>query len=291
MGQYSANIDDFGMDSRCMAGPLPHRLQAARDAGFTQIVLSASDLAQYPQGFESAVAAVRESGLRVTGFRALTDFEGLTGAMQDFKLEVAQAMLGMCHALGCRLLVLEASGASQTSSDNSEITRTLRQLSTLAIPKNIRIAYRAHPRAIAARDFAQAWDLVCQADMPNLGLCIDMLEVLCSDSTDNDLEMLDSEKLFLVQLADSLGDCQSGLRVFAGAGEHTAALVEMVTTLHRIGYRGNYCMAVSNADYQSMPPAVAAQHAWRSAFWLGQDVLQRSVPMPNKIRLKRQFVL
>ena len=291
MSLYSANIDDFGMDSRSMAGPLQHRLDATRDAGFTQILLSVADLAQHPQGVDAAIAAVHASGLRVTGFRALADFEGLSGAMLDYKLDVAKSMLGMCHALGCRLLVLDASTARQASAESPDITRSLRQLATLAIPKNIRIAYRAHPQAAATREFAQAWDLVCLADMPNLGLCLDTLDVLCSQSSDNDLEMLDGEKLFLVQLADCLGACESGFRVFAGQGEHDAALVDMITRLRGIGFRGDYSLAVVNADYQHMPPAQVAQQAWRSALWMGQDVLQRSVPLPNQIRLKQRSIV
>jgi len=290
MSHYSANIDDFGMDSRSMAGSLQQRLQTVRDAGFTQIMVSASDLAQHPQGPDAAINTVRESGLRVTGFRALVDFEGLSGALQDYKLGVAKAMLGMCHALGSRLLVLDASTAPQASTDSADIARSLRQLATLAIPKNIRIAYRAHPQATVVREFAQAWDLLCLADMPNLGLCLDTLDVLCSRSSDNDLEMLDGEKLFLVQLADCLGGCESGFRVFAGEGEHDTALVDMTTTLHRLGYRGDYSLAVMNDDYQHMPAAQVAQNAWRSALWLGQDVLQRSVPLPNQIRLKHRTI-
>lgn len=291
MSLYSANIDDFGMDSRSMAGPLQQRLEAACDAGFTQILLSACDLVQHPQGAEAAIATVRASGLRITAFRSLVDFEGLSGAMLDYKLEVAKSMLDMCHALGCRLLLLDASTAPQADSHNADVARNLRQLAMLAIPKNIRIAYRAHPQAAVTREFAQAWDLVCLADMPNLGLCLDTLDVLCSHSDDNDLDMLDGEKLFLVQLADCLGTCHDGFRVFAGQGEHDAALVDMITRLRGIGYRGDYSLAVMNADYQHMPPAQVAQHAWRSALWLGQDVLQRSVPLPNQIRLKQRAMV
>jgi hypothetical protein len=35
-----------------------------------------------------------------------------------------------------------------------------------------------------------------------------------------------------------------------------------------------------------MPLATVAQRAWRSAQWLGEDVLRRSVPLPNQLRLK-----
>jgi len=185
-------------------------------------------------------------------------------------------------------LVLDASSQPQSSSDSETLARNLRQLAMLAIPKNIRIAYRANPHSHSVRDFAQAWDVLCLADMPNLGLCLDAVDVLASASTDNDLDMLDTDRLFLVQLADQMGTTASAFRVFPGEGEHAEAMVTFITTLHRLGYRGDYSLAVFNPDYLQMPAAAVAQRARSAALWLGQDVLQRSVPLPNQIRLKHR---
>ena len=58
MSYYSANIDDFGIDSRALAGSLETRLQAIRDVGFTQVALGATDLINHPHGLDAAVQAV-----------------------------------------------------------------------------------------------------------------------------------------------------------------------------------------------------------------------------------------
>ena len=76
-------------------------------------------------------------------------------------------------------------------------------------------------------------------------------------------------------------------RVFPGEGVHSEALASLVSKLHELGYRGDYSFEVFNDDYQQMPLPTVAQRAWRSAQWLGEDVLRRSVPLPNQIRLKR----
>ena len=55
------------MDTITLAGPLEAKLKAVREAGFTQIMLNATDIVGHPGGESAAVAAVRESGLRVTG--------------------------------------------------------------------------------------------------------------------------------------------------------------------------------------------------------------------------------
>jgi sugar phosphate isomerase/epimerase len=77
-------------------------------------------------------------------------------------------------------------------------------------------------------------------------------------------------------------------RVFPGEGVHSEALAELVRKLHQLGYRGDYSFEVFNDDYQQMPLDVVAARAQKAALWLGEDVLRRSVPLPNALRLKRQ---
>ncbi|MCY1166150.1 hypothetical protein D9M73_60690 [compost metagenome] len=109
--------------------------------------------------------------------------------------------------------------------------------------------------------------------------------------------MLDPARVFLVQLADFMWTeiksveeriaTARHFRVFPGEGVHSEALAQLVVKLHSLGYRGDYSFEVFNDDYQQMPLPTVAQRAWRSALWLGEDVLRRSVPLPNQIRLKR----
>ena len=134
-------IRDFGMDTISLAGPLPAKLDAVREAGFAQIMLSARDLAGHAEGPEAAIRAVRASGLRVTGFQVLRDFEGLSGHLQEYKVDVAKSMLEMCAALDCRVLLACSSTSTHASADADCIARDLRRLAMLALPLRIRIAY------------------------------------------------------------------------------------------------------------------------------------------------------
>src|SRR3979411_1672018 len=99
------NLDHFGMDTITLAGPLEAKLRAVRAAGFTQIMLSAQGILGHPGGGAAAIAAVQKSGLRVTGFQVLRDFEGLEGHLHAYKVDVAKAMLEMCRALRSRILL------------------------------------------------------------------------------------------------------------------------------------------------------------------------------------------
>ncbi|MES2051916.1 MAG: sugar phosphate isomerase/epimerase family protein [Pseudomonadota bacterium] len=297
MSHYSGNIDDFGMDTISLAGPLEAKLRAVREAGFTQIMLAAKDLVTHPDGMDAAVAAVRASGLRVTGFQVLRDFEGLSGHLHDYKMDIAKSMLEMCHALGCRLLLICSSTSVHATSDKAALVRDLRKLAMLAIPMNIRIAYEALSWGRTVNEFPQAWDIICEADMPNLGLGFDSFHMFATNTSLDELDMLDPARVFLVQLADFMWTeiksveeriaTARHFRVFPGEGVHSEALAQLVVKLHSLGYRGDYSFEVFNDDYQQMPLPTVAQRAWRSALWLGEDVLRRSVPLPNQIRLKR----
>ena len=93
------NLDHFGPDTITFAGSLEAKLKAVRAAGFRQIMLSAGDIVGHPGGEQAAVAAVRASGLRVTGLQVLRDFEGLSGHLHASKVGVAKAMLEMCQSV------------------------------------------------------------------------------------------------------------------------------------------------------------------------------------------------
>ena len=137
------NLDHFGMDTITLAGPLEAKLRAIKAGGFTQVMLNATDIVGHPDGEAAAIAAVRASGLRVTGFQVLRDFEGLSGHLHAYKVDIAKAMLGMCRALGSRVLLACSSTSAHASGDLELLTRDLQKLATLAVPFGIKVAYEA----------------------------------------------------------------------------------------------------------------------------------------------------
>jgi len=290
------NIADFGMDTITLAGTLPAKLAAVRDAGFGQIMLSARDLTGHDAGVEAAIAAVRASGLRVTGFQVLRDFEGLSGHLHDYKVDVARSMLEMCAALDCRVLLACSSTSKHATDDADAIARDLRKLAMLALPHRIQVAFEGLSWGRTINQYTQAWDVVQRADMPNLGIGIDSYHVFATQTPLDTLDDVDPDKIFLVQLSDFMWnevrtpeeriDTARHFRVFPGEGVHSAQLADLVRRLDRLGYRGDYSFEVFNDDYQQMAPATVAARARRSALWLAEDILRRSVPLPGAMRLK-----
>ncbi len=298
MSQFQGTMDDFGMDTISLAGPLEAKLQAIREAGFGQVMLSARDVVGHPQGLQAAVQAVKDSGLRVTGFQVLRDFEGLSGHLHAYKIDIAKSMLEMCAALGAKVLLVCSSTSVHATQDIDHLAADLRKLAMLAVPLGIKVAYEGLSWGRTINEFTTAWDVVFRADAPNLGIGLDSFHMFATQTALDDLELLDPEKIFLVQLADFMWQeirsveeritTARHFRVFPGEGVHSEATADLVNRLYKLGYRGDYSFEVFNDDYQQLPLPTVAQRAWKSAQWLGEDVLRRSVPMPNQIRLKRR---
>jgi sugar phosphate isomerase/epimerase len=296
MTQQTGRIDDFGMDTISLAGPLPAKLKAIREAGFSQVMLSARDLVGHDGGVEAAIAAVRDSGLRVTGFQVLRDFEGLSGQLHDYKVDIAKSMLELCAAVGSKVLLVCSSTSAHATGDRDLIARDLRKLAMLAIPHGIRIAYEALSWGRAIEEFPAAWDVVMRADMPNLGLGLDSFHMFATKTSLDELQWLDPERIFLVQLADFMWQeirsveeriaTARHFRVFPGEGAHSDQVAAIVSRLHAQGYRGDYSFEVFNDDYQQIPLPDVARRARKAADWLGEGILRRSVPMPGLMRLQ-----
>ncbi len=286
------NQDRFGMDTITLAGPLEAKLRAVKAAGFSQIMLMARDIAGHPDGEAAAIRMVRESGLRVTGFQVMRDFEGLTGNLHDYKVDIAMAMLEMCKALGSNLLLVCSSTSTHASGDIDAVVADLSKLAMLAVPMNVRIAYEALSWGRHVNEYMQSWEIVARAGRANLGLALDSFHILAAGSDIADFEEIDPQKLFLVQLSDFMWhetpsfeerrETARHFRVFPGEGVHSAEVAGMLRALDAMGYQGDYSFEVFNDDYVQLPLPVVTARAMRSVQWLLGQVPRRSLPLRQR---------
>ena len=289
-------LDAYGMDTITLAGPLEAKLAAMKAVGFSQVMLSARDVVGHPQGLQAAVAAVRASGLRPTGFQVLRDFEGLSGHLHHYKVDIAKSMLEMCAALDSKVLLACSSTSRHATQDLDAIARDLRKLAMLALPLGIKVAFEGLSWGRTINEFTTAWDVVCRADCPNLGLGLDSYHVFAAKTPLDAIEDLDPGKIFLVQLADFMWQetqtfeermtTARTFRVFPGEGVHSEQLADLVLRLQRLGYRGDYSFEVFNDDYQNLPLPVVCERARRAAVWLAEDILRRSAPLAARMDLR-----
>jgi len=285
------NLSNFGMDPVTLAGSLETKLQVVKAAGFSQIMLWGRDLVEHPRGFAAAVQVVRASGLRVTGLQVIRDYEGLSGPLHDYKLDVVKSTLEMCQAVRAPLLIVCSATSSVVTEDDGRIDSDLRKLANLAVPLGVRIGYKAVPWGKRVSDNSDAWDVVERINHANLSLVIDSFHVIANETPLDSLEEIDPRKIALVQLADFSIPAIHGheaqrmtanhLRVFPGEGVHGGQVAEFVRRIDHIGYRGDYNFLVFNDDYQQLPPHVVVDRARRSVKWVTDQVLRRSLPLRN----------
>jgi 2-keto-myo-inositol isomerase len=287
-------IADFGMDTISLAGPLQAKLQAIKQAGFSQVMLAARDLVGHADGWQAAVEEVKQSGLRVTGFQVLRDFEGLSGHLHDYKVDIARSMIEMCAALKSPILLACSSTSRHATNDEAVIARDLRKLAMMALPHGIKVAFEGLSWGRHINDVVGAWRVVEQANAPNLGIGVDSFHSFATRTPTEALQDVDPEKIYLVQLADFMWqeistveeriETARHFRVFPGEGVHSDETRRLVIELDRMGYRGDYSFEVFNDDYTQLPLPVVAERARRSAAWLAEDVLHRAVPLPGGAR-------
>lgn len=278
------NLDNFGMDTVTLPGTLESKLLASKAAGFTQIMLWSKDLVNHPQGLDAAVRAVKASGLRVTGIQVMRDYEGLDGALHQYKVDVAMNMLQICHAVGSPLLMVCSSSSAHATGDLNVIAQHLAKLANLAVPLKIRIGFEALSWGRHINQYTQAWEVIQMANHANLGIVIDSYHLLANNASLKELDDIPGHRVAMVQLSDFMWreihslqekvETARHMRVFPGAGEHSIELSNMVRRLHRSGYRGDYSFEVFNDDYLQMSSDVVADHARRSAKWVTDQVLR-----------------
>src|SRR4029453_1414357 len=98
------DLGRFAIDTVTLSGTLEDKLRVTRDAGFGGIEIWAKDLVSHPAGVPGAVAAIRASGLRVTSFQLLRDYEGLDGHLHDYKIDMANSLMDLMDAAGAKML-------------------------------------------------------------------------------------------------------------------------------------------------------------------------------------------
>jgi sugar phosphate isomerase/epimerase len=224
----------------------------------------------------------------------LRDFEGLSGHLHGYKVDIAKSMLEMCAATGSKVLLVCSSTSRHATDDLDHIAKDLRKLAMLALPLGIKVAYEGLSWGRTVNEFTTSWDVVCRSDCPNLGIGLDSFHIFAAKTSLDAIEDLDPEKIFLVQLSDFMWNetptfeermtTARTFRVFPGEGVHSEDLADLVMRLDRIGYRGDYSFEVFNDDYQQLPLSTVAERAKKSATWLHNDVLHRSAPLPSWTR-------
>jgi len=247
-----------------------------KSAGFATTEFWPRDLFEHPEGPEIAVALLRQTGLGVSAYQALRNFEGMTPTIRAQKLGIAEQLMDQMALIGAQLLVLCSNTASDCDGDHGRISEDLARLGDLAQSRNIRIAYEALCWARWIRDYRDAWKVVRAAAHNYVGVMLDSFHIFALDLPLDGIAEISADKIFLVEIADmpkinlDLIEVSRNYRLFPGEGVMQVA--DFVKRVRRAGYAGHYSLEIFNAHYRSIDPLTAAERAMRTMSKLFSEI-------------------
>jgi 4-hydroxyphenylpyruvate dioxygenase len=174
--------------------------------------------------------------------------------------------------LGASMVLLCSNVATATIEAPEVAAAQLGLLADLAAEYEMSIAYEALAWGKYVSDYRDAWKIVQLADRSNLGICLDSFHVLSRGHDPAEIETIDAEKLFFLQLADAPAFDMDVLswsrhhRLFPGEGSFD--LTTFLSHVLRAGYRGPLSLEVFNDTFRQTDVQRTAAHALRSLRWL-----------------------
>ena len=258
----------FGCTTSTFGGSLSGKLRAMKSAGFVTTELWSRDVFEHPEGPDIANDLMRETGITVSVYQGLRNYEGMAANVRDHKLGVAEQLMDQMALVGADVLVLCSSTAVDSDGDHGRISEDLARLGDLAQSRNIRIAYEALCWGRWIRDYRDAWNVVSAAGHDHVGIMLDCFHIFALGLPLDGIGEIPARKIFLVEIADMPG-CNLDLielsrhyRLFPGEG--VTPVADFVRRVRAVGYRGDYSLEVFNAHYLASDPATVAERAMRS---------------------------
>jgi 4-hydroxyphenylpyruvate dioxygenase len=249
-------------------GKLPEKLRAMQAAGFGATEFWPRDLFENAEGPGIAIDLLRETGLAVSAYQALRNYEGLPAQQRAQKLGIAEQLMDQMALVGCDVLVLCSSTDPDSSADRARIAGDLRLLGDLARTRGVRIAYEALSWGKWISDYRDAWQVLKAADHPQVGMMLDSFHIYALGLPLTGIDAISADKLFLVEIGDMPGTSLAPIevarhyRLFPGEG--IAPIEEFLRRVHAIGYQGWLSVEIFNAHYFAGVPQEVAARAMRT---------------------------
>lgn len=246
-------------------GKLPAKLRAMREAGFVATEFWIKDLFEDPRGPDYAIGFLRDSGLRPCAYQALRDYEGSPPAVREHVEAIARQMMEQMHWIGTDLLILCTNMREDASGERSRKVDDLGRLADLARSFGIRVAYEHVCWGRHTQDYREAWSLVEEVGLPNLGIMLDSLHIFCPGLPLDGIDRIDPDKIFLVELADipatRLGHMDVARHYRLMPGDGVAPVEDFIRRVEAIGYQGLYSIEIMNDRYLHDEPGLVAKEA------------------------------
>jgi 2-keto-myo-inositol isomerase len=252
-----------------MKATLPQDIAAAGAAGFKALEIWAAKMATYLEAYsvEDLKALLGEAGLQPASinsiefitFRPAKEYEAIKAHCREL-CELAQA-------LDCdRIVVVPSPTPEGVGWDaiRSESVRVLRELSEIAFPYGVQLAFEFLGFAwCSVRTLAQCWDIVKETQRGNVGLVIDTCHFYAGGSELGSIEQVEPKKILIFHINDvedrPLETIEDAHRLLPGEG--VIPLADILIRLKHIGFDGLCSVELFRPEYWERDPVELAAAA------------------------------
>ena len=262
-----------------MSGTLRQKLEAIAAAGFDAIELFEADFVAFNGSARELRAMAADLGLGIDLYQPLRDFEGMPAALHRRNLERVERKFDLMQELGTPLMLVCSNTSPQSLGDAGLAAAQLHELAERAARRQLRIGYEALAWGRWVKLYAQAWNIVRQADHPALGLILDSFHTLSLQDDPAGIAALPGDRIFFLQMADAPLMAMDVLqwarhhRNFPAQGQF--ALENFLEQVLRAGYSGNLSLEIFNDVFRATPNRRTAVDAMRSLLFLESRVRER----------------
>ncbi|MFI8224458.1 3-dehydroshikimate dehydratase QuiC [Pseudomonas sp. NPDC085632] len=273
-----------------LSGTLPEKLEAIAAAGFDGVEIFENDLLYYDGSPREIKQMCADLGIAITLFQPFRDFEGCRRDRLARNLERAERKFDLMQELGTDLVLVCSNASADSVGDQQILVDDLRLLAEHAGARGLRIGYEALAWGRHVNTYQQVWDIVRQADHPNLGVLLDSFHILSLKGDPRAIADIPGDKIFFVQMADApilamdVLEWSRHFRCFPGQGEFD--LPGFLAPIIQSGYTGPLSLEIFNDGFRAAPPRANAADGLRSLLYLEEKTRQRleqeATPVANR---------
>ncbi|KJZ38360.1 3-dehydroshikimate dehydratase QuiC [Pseudomonas fluorescens] len=262
-----------------LSGTLPEKLEAIAAAGFDGVEIFENDLLYYDGSPREIKQMCADLGIAITLFQPFRDFEGCRRDRLPRNLERAERKFDLMQELGTDLVLVCSNASADSIGDEQILIDDLRLLAEHAGARGLRIGYEALAWGRHVNTYQQVWDIVRQADHPNLGVLLDSFHTLSLKGDPSAIAEIPGDKIFFVQMADApilamdVLEWSRHFRCFPGQGEFD--LPGFLAPIIKSGYTGPLSLEIFNDGFRAAPPRANAADGLRSLLYLEEKTRER----------------
>ncbi len=251
-----------------MRATLEEDVKAASSAGFKALEIWAGKMNHYLQShtLNDLRALFTSNGIQPVSINSIEHITFKGDGYSEIR-EQCRRYSEIAEAVGCDKIVVVPSptppGATWADIKRESI-RVLSDLAQIAAAHHVNLAYEflGQPDC-SVSTLAQCWEIVREADLPNVGLVLDTFHFHAGGSALDSILQVDPAKIYIFHINDAEDRPRATLtdahRLLPGEG--VIPLLDILSNLRIIGFDGLCSIELFRPDYWKRPPRELAADA------------------------------